>query len=287
MAAPTTTNDEPSLTENVRSDTAQIQATMRYVGQRQRWLWSYAIVVTILLTVAIASFGFPGLLTQTEAYFPFNFNLAVSALVGLVLVFNVYSVYQQLQIHRVQAELSRQIATMDRMEARNEEIYKIALLDPLTGLYNRRSGEQRLSEEVSRAQRSGLPLTVLMLDLDRLKEVNDTLGHAAGDEAIKCFARRISAATRGSDLAVRLGGDEFLLLLSECKPDEVRHVLGRLSDVKMYLGGKELPLHFSAGWTNYIPGESADELMKRADEALYANKRTRRDQTAALTGRIV
>ena len=95
---------------------------------------------------------------------------------------------------------------------------------------------------------------------------------------IKHFARRINKAIRGSDLAVRLGGDEFLLLLPECKPAEVRHVLGRLSGVSMELKGVTIPLAFSAGWANYIPGESPDELLKRADDALYANKRSWKNQ---------
>jgi diguanylate cyclase (GGDEF)-like protein len=157
-------------------------------------------------------------------------------------------------------------------------VYKMAMLDPLTGLYNRRSGEQRLAEEVSRSQRHGRPLTIVSLDLNKLKKINDKFGHPAGDEVIKCFAGRISRAIRGSDLAIRLGGDEFLLLLPECKPEDVQLVLGRLSGMRMDLGGQSISLAFSAGWTDYIPGESPEELLKRADDALYVNKRLGRDQ---------
>jgi len=205
--------DKGLFLTDVRVESAQIQATLRYVGLRQRWLWSYAMLIMILLALVVASFAFPGLLRQPDPFYSLNLNQSVRVLVGLVLIFNVYAVYQQWQIHRLQDELSRQIATLDGVAARSEEIYKIALLDPLTGLYNRRSGEQRLSEEVSRSQRHGLALTAVMLDLDGLKEVNDTLGHAAGDELIKYFARRVANAIRGSDLAVRMGGDEFLLVL--------------------------------------------------------------------------
>jgi diguanylate cyclase (GGDEF)-like protein len=266
--------------EEVRAESAQkIQVTMLRVSRRQWWLWSSALMVTLLLTLGIASFAFPGLLTETDAFYSFNLNQVVRSLVGLVLLFNVYVVYQQLQIHRVQRDLSDQIANLCRIEARTEEVYKLAILDPLTGLYNRRCGEQRLAEEVSRSQRHGLPLTVIMLDMNRLKYFNDTFGHAAGDEMIKYFAGRINKAIRGSDLAIRLGGDEFLLLLPECKPAEVRHVFGRLSGMSMELNGATIPLAFSAGWANYIPGESPEELVKRADEALYANKRSLKDET--------
>ena len=250
---------------------------MRHVGRRQLWLWSSAVIVTLLLTVGIASFAFPRLLAQVDTAYSFNLSQAVRGLVGIVLLFNVYTIYQQFQIHRMQRELTGQISALDRMETRTEEVYKMAMLDPLTGLYNRRSGEQRLAEEVSRSQRYGRPLTIVSLDLDKLKEINDNFGHAAGDKVIKCFAERIGRAVRGSDLAIRLGGDEFLLLLPECKPEDVQLVLGRLNGMKVDLGGHSIPLAFSAGWTNYTPGESPEELLKRADDALYANKRLGRD----------
>ncbi len=276
--------DPPSPQEVRAERTQQIQAGMRHVGRRQWWLWSSAVAVTLLLTLGIASFAFPGLLTQVDAAYAFHLNQAVRGLVGLVLLFNVYTIYQQTQIHRMQRELTEQISTLDKMEARTEEVYKMAMLDPLTGLYNRRSGEQRLAEEVSRSQRHGRPLTVVSLDLNRLKDINDKFGHPAGDELIKYFAGRVGRAIRGSDLAIRLGGDEFLLLLPECKPEDVQVVLGRLSGVKMDLNGESISVTFSAGWTNYIPGETPEELLKRADAALYVNKRLGREQEELRAG---
>jgi diguanylate cyclase (GGDEF)-like protein len=271
--------DSPSFPE-VRAERAQqIQATLRHVGRRQWWLWSSAVMVTVLLTLGIASFAFPGLLEQqADSAYSFSLSQALHALIGLVLLFNVYAIYQQLEIRRMQQTLAAQVYAVDKMEERTEEVYKLALLDPLTGLYNRRCGEQRLATEVSRSQRNGLPLTVIMLDLNELKEVNDKYGHAAGDELIKHFSVRINKAIRGSDLAVRMGGDEFLLLLPECKPEEVRHVLGRLSGMSIELAGEKLALAFSAGWANYLPGESPEELLRRADDALYVNKRAAKDQ---------
>jgi diguanylate cyclase (GGDEF)-like protein len=251
----------------------QIRTSMRRVAKRQWWLWSSAVMVTLLLTLGIASFEFPGLLSGTESFYSFNLNLAMRGLVGLVLLFNVYTVYQQLQIHRIQSNLSDQVEALGKMEVRTEEVYKLAVLDPLTGLHNRRSGEQRLAEEISRAQRYGRPLTILLLDLNGLKHLNDKFGHAAGDELIKQFAARLNKAIRGSDLAVRLGGDEFLVLLPECKPEEVHHVLSRLSGLNVDCNGQLIALSFSAGWTNFKPGESPEDLLKRADDALYVNKR--------------
>jgi diguanylate cyclase (GGDEF)-like protein len=270
---------EPDSPHEDRAERArQIQAAMHHVGRRQWWLWSSAVMVTLLLALGIASFAFPGLLAQQDATYSFDLNQALRGLVGLVLLFNIYTVYQQLQIRRLQDSLGEQVCAMGKVEARTEEVFKLAILDSLTGLYNRRCGEQRLAEEISRSQRYGHPLTVIALDLNRLKYINDTFGHAAGDELIKCFAGRINKAIRGSDLAVRQGGDEFLLLLPECKPEEVRHVLGRLSGIRLDLGEQTIPVEFSAGWTNYIPGESPEELLQRADKALYANKRAAKEQ---------
>ena len=255
-----------------------IRNSIRQIQRRQWQLWSSAVLVTLLLALGIASFAFPGILAQAKDFSWIYFDQAVQGLVGLVLIFNVYTVYQQLQLHRIQRQLSDQVEALGKMETRTEEVYKLAIIDPLTNLYNRRYGEQRLAEEIARAQRHLTPLTVLLLDINDLKRVNDTLGHSAGDELIKHFAQRLQRAIRGSDVAVRLGGDEFLVLLPDCKIDEVHHVLDRLRGMKMELGGQTIPITFASGWTDYIPGELPEDLLKRADAALYVNKRSGKEK---------
>jgi len=255
-----------------------IKSNMRKIEHRQWWLWSSAVMITLLLTVGIASFAFPGLLNQPKDDYAFNLDLALRGLVGLVLLFTVYTIYQQLQIHRIQASLSKQIETLGLIEERTEEVYKMAVLDSLTGLYNRRSGERRLAEEIARSCRNAHPLTILLLDLDDLKVINDTFGHPVGDQAIKQFAENLQRASRGSDVSIRLGGDEFMIILPECKPDDVRLVLRRLERRKIDFDGRSIDLRFSAGWTDYLPGESAETVLERADAALYANKRVRKEQ---------
>jgi diguanylate cyclase (GGDEF)-like protein len=255
-----------------------IKTNMRRIARRQWWLWSSAVMVTLLLTVGIASFAFPGLMTQAQNSLSNDLDIAMRGLVGLVLIFNIYTIYQQLQIHRIQANLSNQIDALGRMEERTDEVYKMAVLDPLTGLYNRRSGEQRLAEEIARSHRYARPLTVLLLDLNGLKAINDTLGHPAGDHLIKRFAELLQKAIRGSDVAVRMGGDEFLAVLPECKPAEVHLVLNRLAGKQTDFDGHTIDLLFSAGWTDYIPGEAPEDMLKRADAALYANKRAAKEK---------
>ena len=246
MFQPVPTTDHPRV--------GQIRTTIRHIARRQWWLWSSTVVVTLLLALGIASFAFPGLAPQ-----PQELNLITRGLVGLVLLFNVHTIYQQVQIHRVQRLLSDQVESLGK--------------DPVTGLYDRRSGEERLAAEISRAERFAHPLTILLLDINGLKAINDEFGHDAGDELIRRFAERLNKAIRGSDMAVRLGGDEFLVLLPECKLNGVGYVLNRLSGLTIDYDQKAIAVRFSAGWTDYKLGESAGELLKRADQALYTNKR--------------
>jgi diguanylate cyclase (GGDEF)-like protein len=251
---------------------------MHRVGGRQLLLWSSAVIGMLLLATGIASFTFPGLLARIGESNSFQLNQTVRGVIGLVLLFHVYTIYQQSQIHRMQRELTNQIAALDKMDGRAEEVYELAALDPLTGLYNRRFGKRRLREEVTRSQRHRSPLTVVLLDLNTLKEINDKFGRPAGDEAIKYFAGRVSGAIRGSDVAIRTSGNEFLLLLPACKSEEVQHVLGRIRGMQIELGGQTISLTFSVGWTNYSPGELQEDLLKRADAALYVNKRSKKER---------
>jgi diguanylate cyclase (GGDEF)-like protein len=255
-----------------------IKTNVHDLVRRQRWIWSSAVLITLLLTVGIASFAFPGLLESTSDNYAFNLDLALRGLIGLVLIFTVYTVYQQLQIHRLRLNLSKQIETLGHIEERTEEVYKLAVLDSLTGLYNRRSGERRLAEEISRSFRNVRPLTILLLDLDDLKAINDTFGHPAGDQVIKQFAENLQKSSRGSDVAIRLGGDEFMVVLPECKAEDVDLVLRRLERRRIEFNGRSIEIKCSAGWTDYRPGESMDSLIQRADAALYSNKRARKEQ---------
>jgi diguanylate cyclase (GGDEF)-like protein len=251
----------------------QIREHLHHLDRRQWWLWSTTVAVILLLTLAVASFAFPAMLSRDETAYSFYLNQAVRALVGLVLVFNVYLIYQQVQLMRLRHEVADQMQSLAKVETLASEVYKLAALDQLTGLYNRRSGEQRLAQEISRAQRHGRPLTILLMDLDGLKQINDRHGHAAGDAVLKGFADRLQRAIRGSDLAVRLGGDEFMALLPECRAEEVRHVLGRLEGLEFEFDDEKMRLQYSRGWTDYAAGETPQELLKRADNALYENKR--------------
>jgi len=262
-----------SLPERGAEDRSQeIRQSLRRIEQRDWWLWGYAVLVIFSLTTAVVALSVSVLTKPAEPFYQFHISQSVRGLVGIVLLFNIYSIHQQIQLKRLRAQLTRQIEFAAEQYTRAEEFLKLAMLDPLTGLHNRRFAEERLAAESARAQRHSHSLTVLMLDLDDFKQLNDRYGHFAGDLALKEFAHRLGKAIRGSDLAVRIGGDEFVVILPECQFGQVQHVLTRLRPLEIDLDGKKVSFSFSAGWTDYQPGELPQEILKRADAALYVHK---------------
>lgn len=154
--------------------------------------------------------------------------------------------------------------------------------DPLTGLANRRGLDQVLRQEVARAARTGGELVVAMLDLDRFKQVNDTLGHQAGDQVLVQVAAALSDGVREYDVAVRLGGDEFVLVLPGCGPDQAVAVAERLRQgiarSVTVVDGVTATVGVAAYGRH---GTEPDELISAADHALYEGKREGRDRTTA------
>lgn len=167
------------------------------------------------------------------------------------------------------------ITERKRME---EQISKLAFLDPLTSLPNRRMLFDRLAHALSQAKRYERSLAIMFLDLDNFKKINDTLGHDAGDELLKEVADRLSACVRVGDTISRTGGDEFIIVLAEITcPDDAALVADKIiktMNVPMQIADNTLNVSISIGIAVYpISGaDDAQELMKKADQALYAAK---------------
>jgi diguanylate cyclase (GGDEF)-like protein len=251
---------------------AEIKASLRRLNRQDSWrLWN-AVLVIMLLMGAIVVLSLPKLLQSNDPLFEVDLTLAIRGLLGLVLIFNVYTLYQQHLLKQLRNSLAGQIESASEQKARAQAYYELAILDPLTGLYNRRFCQERLETEISRANRDGVPLAVVLFDLDDFKEINDRFGHAAGDAVLKEFAHRLNKATRGSDFAVRNGGDEFMVVLGECPPENVQVVLSRLAPFEMDLGGNSVHVSASQGWAQYRSQETAEEVIGRADAALYEQK---------------
>jgi diguanylate cyclase (GGDEF)-like protein/PAS domain S-box-containing protein len=161
---------------------------------------------------------------------------------------------------------------------RNEqEILHRAQHDALTGLANRVLLRDRLVQAIASARRSGEQFAVLFLDLDRFKNINDSLGHAAGDEVLKRVARRLRRCVRESDTLARMGGDEFVLLLRNVKDSRGPIAVARTISQQLYrpfdIDGRELSLTSSIGISLYPQdGSDGDQLIDRADTAMYRAK---------------
>ena len=169
---------------------------------------------------------------------------------------------------RAEVELTRQAALSERQ----------ALHDPLTGLPNRLLFGDRIEQAIAGAERRGSRFAILMMDLDRFKEVNDSLGHKAGDELLKEVGARLQGAMRASDTAARLGGDEFGLLLPDLpESDSVLHMIDRIRagfEQPIYLHDLPLAIEASIGIAVFPDhGRSAGLLIQRADMAMYKAKR--------------
>jgi diguanylate cyclase (GGDEF)-like protein len=274
MDLPPDVSTSPSLTAvPAEAQFEEVRAQLRQLERRDWWLWSLAIVVMLLLTVAVASLSFPALLKVEDPFFQFSLNQSVRGLIGLVLLFNTYTIYQQVMIKRLRKQFSEQLEVMGQLRVRAEEFHKLATTDPLTGLANRRSAQQRLLAEAARSRRHGHPLTIVAFDLNDFKKINDQHGHGAGDAVLRAFAEALAGAIRLSDVAVRMGGDEFLLLLPECRVDQVPILLNRLRSLEVNFQGTRIPVEFSAGCVGYEPSDTPEEFLERVDKKLYADKR--------------
>jgi diguanylate cyclase (GGDEF)-like protein len=166
---------------------------------------------------------------------------------------------------------TRDVSERRRLE---EQLTHQAFHDPLTGLANRALFRDRVSHALALAQRRGSPVTVLYLDLDDFKNVNDSLGHAEGDRLLISAAERFLACARSADTVARLGGDEFAILIEGSEGhDALPERLAAAMSHPFSLSGNQLRVTASIGVATASPGDSADDLLRNADMAMYAAKR--------------
>ena len=159
------------------------------------------------------------------------------------------------------------------------ELAQLARTDGLTGLPNRRVFEERLEDELRRSARSRKPFALAIFDVDRFKQINDTYGHRAGDDALRVFADTLRKHTRQIDLAARFAGDEFAMILLDVDRSEAHAIVGRIVEAVRntpFIDGVRLSA--SAGVTLSYPVDTADTLVERADAALYNAKQAGRDR---------
>jgi diguanylate cyclase (GGDEF)-like protein len=265
--------------ERRKTETASRQAfrqSLEVLDRSTSWfLWS-GLLMLFLLLGAVVLLSLPWPLPELNPLNEGNVSWLVRGLMGLMAGVSIYTLRRQRRLKEFRNRLVEQMDAATKHSARAERFYEMSILDPLTGLYNRRFGETRLREEIERAEKSGDPLQVLAVDFDRFKEINDQYGHAAGDLALKGFSRRLQRAIRACDVPIRNGGDEFLVILPECPPDKVQTILSRLDSIELNLDGQKVQVTFSRGVAQYQINDTPETIIKRADERLYAAKAQRR-----------
>lgn len=181
-------------------------------------------------------------------------------------------------LRKANEELERRVDERTReLNALNAELGRLADTDPLTGIFNRRGFMPVAKHELGRSARYRTPLCVLFVDIDKFKDINDSFGHAAGDEALRMVVQQMGGQLRGGDVMARLGGDEFVLLLLETDTAGGVTVAERLCQKVASTATQAVDAAFattvSVGVAEWQAGEGLDVLLARADGALYAAKK--------------
>ena len=178
---------------------------------------------------------------------------------------------------------------IQQSKANQEELEKLANFDSLTGLYNRRAILRRLDEEIKHAKRYKEQPSLIMLDIDHFKKVNDRYGHLTGDDVLEEVARLIRQSIRAVDAAGRYGGEEFIIILPKTDSSSALNVAERIRKAIEMAGMKDsegnvFSITVSQGLASYKPGEDKHSFISRADDALYAAKENGRNRVETSLG---
>jgi diguanylate cyclase (GGDEF)-like protein len=243
-----------------------VEFNPQQISRREWWLWLSALFVTALSAIAFLLTSIHSFFSHADYFYEIRSDQARWATLCLILIFNGWLVYRQWSFRRLR-KLAAGLA-LDS-QALPQPLSEAAGLDPVTGSYTRSSLEQHLGKEVARARRQNSALSLATLHVDEFAHLSSRYGKSAVDAALKELARRLKKASRGSDIAARLGDDDFLLLLPECGVNEVKQVLNRLGAIEVSASGERIPLNFTTGWVDYQPGDLPADLLKRAAELLH------------------
>lgn len=172
-----------------------------------------------------------------------------------------------------------------KLTKENVELKKLSTTDSLTGLHNRASFDDHMALQLSLSRRNGKPFSLIIIDLDKFKDVNDKYGHLEGDKVLKSTSKTLQNDSRGYDVACRFGGEELILILPETSPDEaliVAEKFRRKFESMTYTSskGEEYKVTASFGVSSSTPEDTASELFKRADEAVYRSKDNGRNRVS-------
>jgi diguanylate cyclase (GGDEF)-like protein len=261
----------------------QAESELRQLGRREWWLWLSAFFVTVLSAFAFLLSSFRSLFPHSAHFYEIRPDQARWGVMCLLLLFNGWLLYRQWTFRRERRQLTQQNTDT---QSPSDLPASPSGLDPATGLFTRTSIEQQLGKEIARARRQNTSLSVATIHLEDFAELTERYGLSAMDQVIKETARRLKKACRGSDFAVRLTNDDFLLVLPECSLGEVQKVLNRLGSLVVECSGRKVELSCTTGWVDYQPGDLPSDLLKRATQILHLYENAAKESfSATLTTR--
>lgn len=256
--------------------TASLEATL--------WLAAFIAltVVSALIDSTVAGFARPMPRLANTVFFIMNMGVGLLSLYYVIKYFVTDQARSHHTVVQAREELERANAALRANEAR---IRELMLIDPLTGVGNRRFLQQRLDCELGRARRYEEPSCLAIADLDDFKQVNDTYGHEVGDRVLQIFAQTLRENVREVDVVARYGGEEFVLLFPRTGCGEARQVAERVRAAleATRIEPLEQPVTVSFGLAACAGAQEADKALVRADQALYRAKRAGKNRIALAT----
>jgi diguanylate cyclase (GGDEF)-like protein len=259
------------MQEQPNSILARVSHDLSQLEKRDWELWVIVSFTGVIVGVGLLAILFPAaFLKQDNIHFEITVSRQlVVGLIALLTLINTYVVTRRLELRRVREKL---ISSTIQGELTRQQSFT----DPLTELYNRRSLEDMATRFMSHAKRLEKPLTFMLVDVDRFKEVNTRFGHLAGDVVLAEIASLLKRAVRGSDAVIRYGGDEFLIILADASHGDAKRVVDRTKaslrewNQSGHLHGFEVSL--SIGVAEWTDGARLDEVLEAADRDMYSSK---------------
>src|ERR1700737_2450867 len=266
---------ETGVFRALRADTE-----LRQLGRQEWWLWFSTTVVTVLSIAALALSFWRPFFRHSDHFYEIRPDQAQWGTAALLVLFNGWMVYRQWAFRRRRRDLNPQNGETER---EGNESSDASGFDPLTNLYTRASLERLLGKEIAYARRQDTALSLATLHIDDFDHLNDQYGKGTTDVALKEFARRLRKAIRGTDFAVRMGGGDFILVLTECTLGEVKGILNGGGPLGITASGEKFNVPYSTGWVDYQAGDMPSDLVKRAKQILHLYQDAAKNTATTLT----
>jgi diguanylate cyclase (GGDEF)-like protein len=253
-----------------RGTLAQVSKQLSHLEKRDWELWLIVSITGMLASAGLLALLFHAAFKDDTVHFELTISrpLVIGLLVMLALL-NTYLVTKRFEVRRLREQLIS--STLQK-----QVIEQQSFTDPLTEIYNRRSLDEIAGRLINQARRRHTPLTFLMIDADRFKQINTRFGHLTGDFVLAEIAGILKSAIRGSDAVVRYGGDEFLILLADTTSSGAQKVVERIHErVNEWNDAgnlEEFRISLSIGVAEWQEGDTLDEMLDGADKKMYEQK---------------